>query len=59
MSLQVTAEGIEELEHVVFLADRECDEGQGFYYGKPMPNFEFEQMLLEQEQFNKRAGSTH
>lgn len=48
LRLRVTAEGIEELEHVNFLLDRECDEGQGFFYGKPMPEFEFEQMLIEQ-----------
>lgn len=48
LQLRVTAEGIEELEHVNFLVDRDCDEGQGFFYGKPMPEFEFEQMLIEQ-----------
>ncbi len=48
LRLKVTAEGIEEREHVKFLLDRDCDEGQGFFYGKPMPDFEFEQMLVEQ-----------
>ncbi|MDX1812459.1 MAG: EAL domain-containing protein [Gammaproteobacteria bacterium] len=60
MSLQVTAEGIEELDHVHFLTDKNCDEGQGYFYGKPMPSFEFEQVLIEQEESLKRAsGPTH
>jgi EAL domain-containing protein (putative c-di-GMP-specific phosphodiesterase class I) len=55
----VTAEGIEELAHVDFLSARNCDEGQGYYYGKPMPGFEFEQKLIEQEMSEKRIGRTH
>ena len=48
LHLKVTAEGIEEKNHVQYLRENNCDEGQGFFYGKPMPNSEFEQLLLDQ-----------
>jgi len=41
MNLSVIAEGIEESEQQARLIELGCDEVQGFYYAKPMPEDEF------------------
>ncbi len=41
MNLKVIAEGIEEIEQQERLIELGCDEVQGFYYAKPMPQDEF------------------
>jgi diguanylate cyclase (GGDEF)-like protein len=41
MNLTVIAEGIEEIEQEVSLKSLGCDEVQGFYYARPMPEDEF------------------
>lgn len=48
LSLKVTAEGIEEDEQALFLAQRDCHEGQGYFFGRPMPAAEFEQHYFTQ-----------
>ena len=47
MNLKVIAEGIEEIEQQERLLELDCDEVQGFYYAKPMPEKEFLQFLQE------------
>ncbi|RZI32267.1 phosphodiesterase DibA [Pseudomonas orientalis] len=37
MGMQVHAEGIEQVEQARFLLDQECDMGQGYWFGKPVP----------------------
>jgi len=37
LGIRVIAEGVEQEEQAGFLSDIECDELQGFLYGKPMP----------------------
>ncbi|KMM82490.1 PAS domain S-box-containing protein/diguanylate cyclase (GGDEF) domain-containing protein [Pseudomonas taetrolens] len=37
MGLQVHAEGIEQVEQAQFLLDFNCDLGQGYWFGRPMP----------------------
>ena len=37
MGMQVHAEGIEQVEQARFLLDQECDMGQGYWFGRPMP----------------------
>ncbi|MFJ4138584.1 phosphodiesterase DibA [Pseudomonas fragi] len=37
MGLQVHAEGIEQVGQVQFLLDLDCDLGQGYWFGRPMP----------------------
>src|SRR6185436_12964299 len=45
--LAVIAEGIEDAETAAILVEMGCNEGQGYYYGRPMPASEFEQRFLE------------
>ena len=37
MGLEVHAEGIEQVEQAQFLLDLDCDLGQGYWFGRPMP----------------------
>ncbi|UPQ89857.1 sensor domain-containing phosphodiesterase [Vibrio sinaloensis] len=50
LDLQVTVEGIETTQHESFIVSEECDYGQGYLYGKPMPCDEFESHFLHQNQ---------
>ena len=45
LNLRVTAEGVETKPELDFLSQRMCDEVQGFYYYRPMPAEEAEQIL--------------
>ncbi|MBA5960455.1 EAL domain-containing protein [Pseudomonas lactis] len=42
MGMQVHAEGIEQVEQARFLLDQECDMGQGYWFGRPMPAHEID-----------------
>ncbi len=43
--LYVTAEGVETEDQVIFLQKVSCDDIQGYYFSKPLPEKEFEQLL--------------
>ena len=43
--LMVVAEGTETMEQIQHLRAVDCDCAQGFYYARPMPGEEFEQLL--------------
>ncbi len=45
LHMQIVMEGVETLEQSIFLENIGCDIAQGYYYGRPMPIEEFEQML--------------
>lgn len=47
LRMQIVVEGVETLEQSDFLAGIGCDIAQGYYYGRPMPIAEFEQLLEE------------
>ena len=43
--LQSIAEGIETVEQYEYLKSKQCDEGQGYLFGKPMPADQFAQLI--------------
>ena len=45
--MQILVEGVETLEQSDFLEGIGCDIVQGYYYGRPVPVAEFEQLLKE------------
>ena len=48
LRLEVIAEGVETAEQWEYLRALECDYVQGYYFGKPMPQADFEDFLIEQ-----------
>lgn len=46
LGLSVIAEGIQDRATADLLGSKECEEGQGYYFGRPMPAAEFEQRFL-------------
>jgi len=46
LGLSVIAEGIEDRATADFLVSMGCGEGQGYFFGKPMPASEFEAKFL-------------
>lgn len=45
MGLRITAEGVEQEYQVGFLKKLNCDDIQGYYFSKPLPEPEFEKLL--------------
>ena len=41
----VIAEGVETIEQLAFLRDRDCDEGQGYYFSRPVAARQFANLL--------------
>jgi len=37
LGIRAVAEGVETLDELSFLRDRDCDEAQGFYFSRPVP----------------------
>lgn len=49
LELGLLAEGVETKEQIELLESIGCDQVQGYYYAKPMPEDEFFELLLKQE----------
>ncbi len=47
LGLKVVAEGVETEQQIDFLRANQCDELQGYYFGRPMPGEEFMRVLLD------------
>ena len=47
LGLTVVAEGVEEADQLSILKELDCDEIQGYYFSKPIPAEEFEQLLKQ------------
>ena len=45
MGLSIVAEGVEQADQAEYLAHHECQEIQGFYYYRPMPEDDFDVLL--------------
>lgn len=45
LGMTVTAEGVEQIDQMVFLRDSGCQEIQGFYFSKPLSAVDFEALL--------------
>jgi diguanylate cyclase (GGDEF)-like protein/PAS domain S-box-containing protein len=45
LNLRVVAEGVETQEELAFLQAHECDEGQGYYFSRPVPAPQFAKLL--------------
>jgi diguanylate cyclase (GGDEF)-like protein/PAS domain S-box-containing protein len=45
LRLRVIAEGVETENQLLFLAGRDCDEVQGYFFGAPVPAAQFEELL--------------
>ena len=45
LKLRVVAEGVETAEQLQFLREHDCDDVQGFFFGRPMPAAEFRRAL--------------
>lgn len=56
MNMEVTAEGVETKEQLLFLRDRGCHELQGFYFGKPAGPDELAQMIAEGQAEKRSSG---
>ena len=50
LQVPVVAEGVETEEQYLLLKRLGCDLVQGFYFSRPVPEAEFEQILLESGQ---------
>ena len=48
LHLEIIAEGVETQQQVDFLEQCGCDQAQGFFYSKPVPEKQFEQLLMLQ-----------
>ena len=44
---RVIAEGVETQEQLTFLRTRQCDEGQGFHFSRPLPAEDFARLLVD------------
>jgi len=49
IDLRVVAEGVETETQLIFLRDHGCDYIQGYYFSRPLPEKEFEELLDEQQ----------
>jgi EAL domain-containing protein (putative c-di-GMP-specific phosphodiesterase class I) len=64
IGLKVIAEGIETEGQLAYLREKACDEGQGYYFSRPLPANEFtellerEELLLNAASFSVQRGGT-
>ncbi len=57
LKIPVIAEGIETEEQLSFLVENQCDQGQGFYIGHPMPFDALLQWLVDDTRWSLERGS--
>ncbi|QGZ32643.1 EAL domain-containing protein [Stutzerimonas stutzeri] len=57
LGMLVIAEGVETAEQERYLIDEGCNEGQGYYYSKPLPAAELAALLRQSLRFEHRLNS--
>lgn len=57
LRLRIVAEGVETQEQVELLREMGCDIAQGYFYARPMPVKEFEELLVEEKEKRSAAVS--
>lgn len=45
--MEITAEGVETIEQLMFLCNLDCDDIQGYYFSRPLPVKEYEECLKD------------
>ncbi|MEO8458246.1 MAG: EAL domain-containing protein, partial [Chloroflexota bacterium] len=56
LNLNIIAEGVETQEDLDFLASRDCDEYQGFFSSRPVPNTQIRELLAKKRVATKTAA---
>src|SRR5204863_5148676 len=56
LNLKPVAEGIERADQLQRLLELKCDLGQGFYFAKPLPSADLQQLLDERRSMEAEAG---
>ena len=56
LGLKVVAEGVETASQLAFLSLHGCDQMQGYYFSKPLPEAEVTEMLRENRQLERPQG---
>lgn len=59
LNLETVSEGVETQVQVDFLRDLGCDMIQGFFYYRPMPHDEFEELLAAQTRKHREKAENH
>ncbi len=57
LGMTVIAEGVETPEQEAYLIAEGCQEGQGYYYSKPLPARDLELLLRQSQPFDRAANS--
>ena len=57
LHLKVIAEGVETEGQLAYLRSHGCDEMQGYYFSRPVPELEFAGLLREQRQLQPGSGA--
>jgi len=57
LNMGVVAEGIQTRDQLEFLRDRQCPEGQGYYFGAPMPARDLTELLKADDAARRDARS--
>lgn len=56
MDMQIIAEGVETLEQYQFLQERQCDYGQGYFFSKPLPDYQMHAIFHQYNGVKKLGG---
>lgn len=59
LKMQVISEGVETLDQVEFLDEIKCDLIQGYYFAKPMPMSDFEEMWLKEIELHRNPAGEY